>query len=325
MAPELLEELETGELRQIAEQIKQHQDAKGYSFSALLKRYPGIGSDKTFNKILRQDFAELDVEKWLINYRAVWALIESLGDDPGKEEELYDDLYPAVQLRKAFVDARRDHGSARVILLEADTGGGKTCAQRVLREKYGQSLLKIEAHVAWNDSPIAMLGDILAAFGVKNPPLNQMFRFNAVVERLNNARIGLVIEEGHHMGPKCLNLCKTLINHTPGEIIILAMPSLWARLESSAYQEVRQLVGNRLAERIKLAAWKESDVRKFIARRVPALEPIADKAAKLVMPHMKAKGNMGFVREVCKRAVDLGDSLDLEQFAAAVTAELESR
>ena len=271
MAPELLNKLDADECTALAVRVRDYQTSRSLTFAALQKKLPGIGSDRTFNRILNGDFSQLDLEQQLANYRAVVALIESLGDTKEVTEPLYDDLTPVVALRKALIEAMREGGNARLVLLEGDTGMGKTSARKVLLEKFGQRLLWIESTVAWNDSPMAMLGSVLLAMGVKNPPLNIMWRLNEVTERLNAQRIALIIEEAHHLGPKCLNLCKTLINATPGEFVLLALPTLWRRLERDAYEEVRQLTGNRLAERIKLPGLRESDVKKFLTRRIPGM------------------------------------------------------
>jgi hypothetical protein len=319
--------LDAEELQKLAIRVREYQAARALSFAQLQKRLPGIGSDRTYNRILNGDLAQLDMEQQLANYRAVVALLESLGDVKEESEPLYEDLSPVVCLRKAVLEAMRESGNARLVLLEGDTGMGKTSARKLLLEKFGQRLLWIEATVAWSDSPMAMLGAILLAQGVKNPPLNVMWRLNEVNSRLNGQRIALIIEEAHHLGPKCLNLIKTLINGTPGEFILLALPTLWRRLERDAYEEVRQLTGNRLAERIKLPGLRESDVKKFLARRLGDLNGDTDKAVKMLIHHAPRHGNMAFLRDVCRRAGDLsGDKTPTyEQFTAAVANEIESR
>src|SRR3954452_4788892 len=100
MAPELLNTADAAELREIAQRIRDWQMAKTISDAALVKKYTGLGSTKTFKRILDDDLKELDLEKQLTNYRTVWALIESLGDDEGDDEELYSDLTPVVHLSR---------------------------------------------------------------------------------------------------------------------------------------------------------------------------------------------------------------------------------
>src|SRR4029077_7513789 len=134
----------------------------------LAKLIPSIGSTKTYKRILAGDLKELDLENQLHGYRGAVAFIESTGGDQREEEDLYDDLYPVIQLRRAFFESTRDAGVARVTFLLGPSGSGKTSARKLLIEKYGQRVLTIEANVAWNDSPQAMLGSILGEFGKKD-------------------------------------------------------------------------------------------------------------------------------------------------------------
>lgn len=226
MAPELFTTMEANELRELAQKVREYQESKKLSDTALLKKFSGLGSTKTFKRILADDLVELDLERQLNNYRSVWAFIESTGDDSADEENLYDDLYPVIQLRRAFFETTRENGTARVIVLQGPTGSGKTSARRLLLEKYGPRLLMIEATVAWNDSPGGMLGAVLDALGKKEKPLIQVDRLNKVIELLNESRRCLVVEEAHHLGPRCLNLTKTLVNQTPGEFVLIAIDTL---------------------------------------------------------------------------------------------------
>ncbi|SRR5581483_3701045 len=332
MAPELFKTMEANELRELAQKIKDYQEAKKLTFALLLKKFRGIGSDKTFNRILAGDLSELDLEKQLNNYRAVWALIESLGDEEADEEEFYDDLFPVIQLKRAFFETTRENGNGRVIFLLGPTGSGKSCARKLLIEKYGERLLWIEASEAWGGSPMAFLGAILVALGKKDVPYGQVDRLNLVIQLLKASRRCLVIEEAHHLGPRNLNVQVTLVNQTPGEFVNLAIDTLWKKLESAAYEECRQLTGNRLAERINLGREpRESDVCKLLERRIKWADPDPKKAskqaAKLVLDKAANYGRLAFVRDVCKRANEMAESkpVDIELFAGAVTEEVASR
>lgn len=325
MAPELLNSADAAELREIAQRVRDWQQAKQLSDSALVKKYTGLGSTKTFKRILDGDLKELDLEKQLTNYRTVEALIDSLGDDEGTEEELYADLTPAIALSRIILETLRERGIARFILMLGDTGSGKTCALRLMQQKYGQRILVIEATVAWNDSPMALLGAILDAFGEKNPPYNLVERFNKVVGRLKESRVCLAIDEGHHMGPRCLNLLKTLINQTPGEVAVFAKETLWKKLELAAYEEVKQLTKNRLAERVQLGC-KTRDIEKLLERRVNWVNGDMKSAVRLASDRVSL-GNLAFVREVIKRVNEMaeGEPVSIEMFSSAITEEVKSR
>ncbi|HMO03920.1 MAG TPA: ATP-binding protein [Kiritimatiellia bacterium] len=315
------------ELKSLAHNIQQWQEAKHLSDAALRKRFPDIGSDRTYKRILAGDFDELDVEVQLAKYRAVWALIETIGEDAGVSEDFYDDLSPVVQLRRSLLETFHETGNARFILVQGDTGSGKTSAAKALIAKYGQRLLFVELTDVMSDSPSNFLGLIMGALGMKNLPSLPMQRFELVVRGLSQGRRCLIIDELHHAGPRILNTIKALVNSTPGEFVGLTMPTLWARLERGNYEECRQLVGNRLAERIKLAAVTRADMMKFVGRRLPGLNGETAKAITLLEQYAPGRGNLGFVRDACRRAREMydGEKITLEDFARAVSAEVESR
>ena len=87
------------------------------------------------------------------------------------------------------------------------------------------------------------------------------------------------------------------------------------------------MIGNRLAERIKLAPVTHGDMTKFIARRLPGLNGETPKAIALLEQHAPGRGNLAFVRDTCRRAREMydGEKITLEDFARAVSAEVESR
>jgi len=328
MAPELYGTMEVQELQDLAGKVQEFQLARKLSDSALAKQIPSIGSTKTYKRILSGDLKELDLENQLHGYRSAVAFIESMSGDEREEEELYDDLYPVIQLRRAFFETTRDRGLARAIFLLGPTGSGKSSARKLLIEKYGQRLLTIEATVVWNDSPQAMLGAILAALGKDDVAFPE--RLNEAVARLTKYRRCLCIEEAHHLGPRCLNLVKTLINQTPAEFIFIAIDSLWKKLETRAYEEAKQLTGNRLADTIRLGrVVRENDVRKLLERRITNWENGDLKSAVKIVSE-KANGSTGlyaFIREVCKRANEKAgkDEVTLELFTNAVAEEAASR
>jgi DNA transposition AAA+ family ATPase len=328
MAPELFGTLEVQELQDLAQKVQEFQIAKKLSDSALAKQVPSIGSTKTYRRILAGDLKELDLENQLNNYRSAVAFIESMAGDDGEEEELYDDLYPVIQLKRAFFETTRDRGQARAIFLLGPSGSGKTSARKLLLEKYGQRLATIEASVVWNDSPQAMLAALLSALGKDDVPFIE--RLDETLKRLKKYRRCICVEEAHHLGPRCLNLIKTLINQTPAEFILIAIDTLWKKLETRAYEEAKQLTGNRLAEKIYLGRdVRESDVKKLIERRITnwANGDIKQAVAVAMKEANGSTGMYAFIREACKRANEKAgkDEVTIELFTSAVTEEAASR
>lgn len=325
MAPELLNTLDASALKDIAQRVREYQERKGLSDSGMLRKFAALGSTTTYKKILDGKIEDLDLEKWLTNYRAVIALIESTKDDE-VEEELYSDLVGAAELKRVFLETSTTQSIARFILVEGDTGTGKSGCKKLLLKQYGMRFINIEGTVAWGDRPMAMLGEILTALGVKELPIAENERLLKTIEKLKESRRGMLVDEGHHLGPRCLNTLKTLINQTPGEVVLFAMKTLWSRLERAAYEEVRQLTGNRLAERIKLKL-HENDVQRILEGRMKGIKSDAKKAVDVLMKEAPPRGNHGFIREVCKRAREQADGGDVtfEIFLNAVVAEKESR
>jgi DNA transposition AAA+ family ATPase len=326
VAPELLNSIDAEELKDLALRIHEYQVGKKLSDNALFKKFAGIGSTTTYKRILAAELKELNLEKQLANYRSVCALIEAIGEELEDAEELFADLLGPLELRRAFMETATQASLGRVIIVEGDTGTGKTKAAAILVQNVGGRFLWLEASVAWGDKPNALLGDLLRALGEKEMPASTNDRLRQVLHKLKASRVGVVIDEAHHLGPNCLNLVKTLINQTPGEFILCAMATLWNRLERAQYQEVKQLTGNRLAERIKLQL-RESDVRKLIDRRLTGLNGEMKAAVAVCMDKAPQRGNLAFVRNVCRRAADAADKdpVTLEIFTAAVAAEVNRR
>jgi type II secretory pathway predicted ATPase ExeA len=329
LPPSLLS-IEADELVSLSKKIRDWQEARQLSDNELLRRMPGLGSTKTFTRILRGDLAELDLQRWVSDYRAVWAVIESQTGRERGDIELFDDLSTVISLRRALTDIFECRSIRRVILAEGDSGLGKTSGLTFMQRKWGQRLLVIEATVMWDDNPNALFGAVLEALDVRDQPAAREARFRMVVARLRRVRTALAIDEAHHMGPHCLNALKTLINQTPGEVILLALPTLWRRLERGAYEEVKQLLGNRLAERIKLGKLREADVRKLLLRRLGhddarSTAAVLKEAVRLG-EEGKPHGNLSFVDAVCERALDQGEkTITHELVLAAIAAELARR
>lgn len=325
MAPELLNSIDADELRKLAAQVREYQEAKGLSQNGLIKKFPALGSDKTLRKILDNNLVEVDLEKQLTNYRSVVALMNAIEDEE-EDEQLFDDLIPALEMKRAFLETSKQATIARLILIEGDTGMGKTKACLVLARKFGGRLTWCEASQAWSDKPNALLASILVSLGVRELPPTQYDRLELAVRLLNESRVCVIIDEAHHLGPQCLNTIKTLINRTRGEFILAAMRTLWNRLERDSYQEVKQLTGNRLAERIRLQL-RETDVEKILIRRLEISNADAKKAIPAIMHHAPSRANLAFVREVCKRARDAADGEDvtLEILNGAISAEVNRR
>ena len=345
MAPELNRTMEEEELKRLGNQIREYQERRELTYKQLAGKFTGLRSDRTFGRICKGDFAEIpETEPLLTAYRSIVALIESLGDEETQDEELYDDLWAPVQLRRAFVESLKEKSNARCIFIIGPSGSGKSSARRVLVDRYGKQLLCVEASAAWNGSPMAFLGSILKALGEENFPYSQAERLVKVVDKLNETPRHLIVEEAHHLGRANLNVEVTLINQTPCGITNIAIDTLWKKLESAAFEECRQLTGNRLAEVIRLGRdVREGDVRKLLGRGVKwaqgdLLQPAprngskrppseAEQALAITMEKASNSARLAFVRDVVKRVNIMaeGAAVTIELFTSAIAAEVASR
>ncbi|MGI5868665.1 MAG: AAA family ATPase [Kiritimatiellia bacterium] len=315
-----------GEIAELAGRLGDYAARKGWSIARLCRECPGLGSDRTFRDMAAGNLDGYDAEAQLANLRSAWAVAEETAGD-GAAEPVYDDLSVVQALRRACLAAMKSWGSNRVVIVQGASGVGKTTALRIVAGRYGDRIAACEASEVWNDKPAAMLGAMLRALGHDgNLPHGAMARLEEAQRRLSVARKCVVVDEAHHMGPRCLNAVKTLVNTTPGEFVLIAIPTLWAKLESAAYQEARQLSTNRLSERVRLALC-ERDIAAYLAHAVPEMAvdgKLARSAAKLIRPAAEAAGNLAFVRDVARLLPATGP-VGLEEVAEAVKAAAARR
>lgn len=322
---------DTAELSALACQIHRHAEKHGVPLARMVRDFPSLGSERTWRDMRDGKFDGYDLETQLANYRAAWATVEEIGGASGGEP-IFDDLNPVVQMRRAFLETTRSSGTNRVLIVQGASGVGKSTALRMLTGKYGARIVTVEASDAWGDRPSALLGALLRALGVGELPQGTVPRLERCQELLGVARRCVAVDEAHHLGPHCLNTVKTLVNVTPGEWILVAIPTLWAKLETRSYQEARQLSTNRLSERIRLEL-TERDVERYLARALdqpggPKADPAALRAcAKVIRPAAVACGNLAFVRD-CAKALSAscsGQELTAQAASDAVAASARRR
>lgn len=341
------------QLRAAAAAIETYRADLGMSKAALLTRFPELGTDKTYGKIIAGDLSELKIEeRWLPAYQDVWARINgSEGDFDGG---LLPDLSGPMGTVRAYLETREETGNSRFILILGDSGIGKTSAIDILKSKpYGAFIHVAEACEIWKDkrgkgTAAPLLREIGTAIGLTDLPAGRDKLKDTVVKALKLRRRCVVVEEAHHLCPEGINILKTLINLTPVIIIATAMPILWDKLSGSrhAWAECKQLTGNRLAERIHLTL-STDDVAKLIAARCADVaawsfdsetvrnrrpsDPkttVIDKAAVRIVQDAVHHGNLKFVHAVLKRflrEIRSGQEADLATFTNAIATEKKRR
>lgn len=314
-------------LMELAQRIRAWQQAEGLTDAEMLRRYKGLGTDRTYKRVIAGDLTELDVDSWLGKYRTVWSLIESLQEVEQSEEGELLPLSGVNAVRKALLPVFKEKGNGRLVFVTGDSGAGKSSVATWLLNKFGERLIRIECFQAWEDRPNAFLGDLLRALGL---PVNHDIssaadKLRVAIDDLRTTRRCLLLDEAHHLGPKCLNTLKALINQTPGEFVAFAMPTLWNRLKQAAYEECRQLSGNRLAERVTLTL-QAGDIQKLLHERL-GMGADAKHAADLLLDPAARHGNLSFVRDVITRARNAakGGAVTVELITQCAANEIASR
>lgn len=307
-------------LIEIARRIRDWQLARHLTDVAITAEYD-IGSAKTYRKLVEGETEGYDAARWLPKYQAAWNLINA-ATDTHAANPVYDDIMPAVRLRAAFGDAMQETGNDRLIIVEGGPGSGKTHAVMALASRYGSRILITEAAETWRESINAMLADMLKAAGIKTLPVSAAARLDTLVDKLCERRQCLVVDEAHHLGPRGLNTIKTIINKTPGEVIMMGLPVLLKRLEIAAYQEARQLTLNRLCERITLAKPDPEDVAIILSRTIGIPIEVARAAAPATGAMAQTRGELKFIARVAKRCRrdEIHTADDINKMASRIAA-----
>jgi Rad3-related DNA helicase len=293
----------------------------------MLRRYPALGSTKTYRRVTKGDTSSLILPAQIEKYRGVWRQIEEGSGDNGPEE-IYTDLTPAFETARAAALLIPQHGRERLMLIEGPTGSGKTMSLANIARRYPSTTVLADASTAWKN-PNCMVGDILIAAGVYTDPaedetsklpVRYADRLAALKSHFRAKRKILLIDEGHHMAAESLNVLKGLLNDSDLLIIVACIDTLWRKLASAAWAEASQLVLNRMFERVRLMPPAPEDAEMYLSRRVPALAESGDgwKAALgTVTAAAKSYGSFAFLRRLAKR-LNQKDAITREKVAGEV-------
>jgi type II secretory pathway predicted ATPase ExeA len=314
-------------LSTIVHQIRDWQLARALSDAALVKKFSGLGSTKTFKSLLEGNLDGYDIEHWRVDYEKVLMLMELEAHFTDNDEPTYDDLSNISNARMAVQDAMGEKGNNRLVIIEGPSGSGKTTSARCLAALFGSRVVLAEADETWKESLAAMLAGILRALGVREIPASADDRKTKVLQTLSGSPVCLVIDEAHHLGPRTLNMVKTILNQTRCQVVFLCIPTLFVKLESSAYEEAKQLTKNRLAERVRITSPSVSDVEKFLDHRLNLDRSILRACAKSVSERAGQFGCWNFVNLVCRKARQLAgkSAIDMEVFTQAIQKAQQSR
>jgi len=320
-------------LRALAREVQNYQLERGLSDSKLCAKVSQVGSTKTYKRILDGDDAleELNVDKQLVNYDAAVEFIKILRASERPPEPEYDDFANIEDSLAAVARAMSEESIARFIVIEGENGTGKDAVQNALLKKWPNIILQVEATELWRESLAVPLADILNALSLRRQrdgegekfvvPSQPLGRLSLILEELKKRKLILLINEGHHMGPRALNMIKTLINQTPVVPVMLCIPKLLARLVSGNYEEAIQLFGNRLCERVRLSSPQVDEIVLMFERRGVRFDSDAtqNQAAATLKAEAPQFGNWRYVTQVCReaRTASKDRPINVGQFSAA--------
>lgn len=294
---------------------------------AWAREWPGLGSPRTWSRIMAGDFLNLSVAAKLPDYRGVLAALQAQSRSTAAET-LYDDLGGAQEVALATLRLMHHHGKDRLIVIEGGSGSGKTSSIDLLAigEASG-SIYRLEADETWKSQRVAMRS-MLLCLGVPEAdvPAATGDRMEKLIHVLTRkGRIILAVDEAHHVTGGVLNLFKTLLNRTELLLILAGMKTLMQKLRAAAAEESKQLFHNRLFIRVTLGGPDQDGTRDYLSRRLSV--PGAWKPAIITQIAAAAAhaGHWSYLRRIVDQLRTSGilDPTDSDLMSAASTAASE--
>ena len=140
------------ELQEAAMRIEAWREERNVSQARLVRTYPMLGSERTYRDIRDGRMDGYDIDEQHAAWLAALSLIEGeSGNAPA--QEVYEDLSPVAQLRRAVLGAMRATGNDRVVVVLGPSGCGKSTALGALRRVHQARVVGVEATELWSDSP----------------------------------------------------------------------------------------------------------------------------------------------------------------------------
>jgi len=316
------------QLRQLAAQVRAYQSERGWSDTKLCKEIASVGSSKTYKRILdeKDELSELSLENQLRNYQSAVEIIAALRKQDRPAEPEYDDFYNVEESEAAVRRASQEEEEcvARLVIIVGPTATGKDAVKRHLLKKFPNNAVDVEANDTWKSSPTSSHLGMFRKLGLAKddvkPPRLPSELLAAIIAKLSERKIILIINEGHHLGVCGMNMVKSIINATPTIVVLICIPSLLTRLLGNNYEEAIQLTGNRLAERVSLPTPPSEEILLMLQRRGVKFDSTEtmNSAAKLLAADAPMYGNWRMVTQVTRK-------LFIATKAAPVTPAVLSR
>lgn len=171
-----------------------------------------------------------------------------------------------VRLGMRAVDRAFAEPRDRLVAILSPTGGGKTTFARALASKH-QGLVRVEASETWRSSYLAACHALLRALGHGSLPGGARASESALLDALRASPKLIVVDEAHYFGPGTINLVKAILNQTASTVVMLSIPELWERMKRAAWEESQQL-RSRTCAVVAIDTLAEKDVALVFARRL---------------------------------------------------------
>lgn len=128
----------------------------------------------------------------------------------------------------------------RCVVFLADTGGGKSALCGHAVKQFGAVV--VEARESWRRSRFCVLRDLCESAGVTTDKVTTPDRLeDLLVEKLNNRKTVVAIDEAEYFGGEALNTLKLILNKTPTVLLLCAIPLAYDKWNQFWKHEAQQL------------------------------------------------------------------------------------
>lgn len=264
-------------LRELAREAQNYQLERGLSDAKFCAEVAGLGSTKTYKRILddADGLEELNLDTQLRNYESALEYIRALRAKDRLAEPEYDDFANILTARAAVTRAMAEESIARFVVIEGETATGKDAVKNALLKRWPKAVVSIDANELWRESLSTPTKAIFQALDIRRRdeagplpmPKYPAERLETIYEVLGDRRLIVIFNEGHHFGPRMLNVLKDMINRTKVVPVMLCIPGLLQRLVKDSHAEAIQLFHNRLCERVYLPTPPATEIGMLLERR----------------------------------------------------------
>lgn len=303
-------------IKQLVARIVRHQTALRWNDSQFVGRYQRyLGSAKTWrDRLCGGNFQEFGKELPVWERKLENFVAELDGQSP--IEMFFPEMPFAKRMTGMFSTVAGQRTDRRCAVALAVTGCGKSAWARWILNQHPREVVYCRANESWRDSRPQIARGIAEAIGLSTKDLvGAAACLSKVIEKLKADPITLIIDEAHEAGVLLLKLAKTIIDESSTRIMLLAYPTLWARMLSAtddARAEAQQLLGRTLKPVFSeyASGVKREDVV-FFLKNATALNGEIEEVTSRILPMVRQNGNLRL----------LADAIESAQIQADVTGQ----